>query len=517
MDTYENENQGIEPVHIPEEPEIPAGTEVTAEESDFVETPVETPAPAISEPIPEPVEAEKESTFTDCHYVKPEPAQQPIRNGYAFPGNTPKAPKHPKQRKKIDAGLYMGGFAVVITAILVIILVGMQNNTEDRLMNQIEALNNKISVLEGELEDARDTGNSVSGSPAATDGLTPGQVYAQNKNAVVAISCSTKVSQYGQMGTATSSGSGFVLTDNGYVITNYHVIESADIVSVITYDGTEYRAMVKGFDANNDLAVLKIEAQGLQHVTLGSSSDLIIGDMVVAIGNPLGELTSTQTVGYISGKDRDVSTDGTVINMLQTDAAINPGNSGGPLFNMKGEVIGITTAKYSGTTSSGASIEGIGFAIPIDDVTKMISDIMAHGYVTGAYLGVSVVDLDEYTASIYGLPIGARVAEVVKGSCSEKAGIQVGDIITMMGGHTVENYNDLARALRSFEAGDTTTITVFRGGREIVLTITLDEKPNGNQAVPDENGEIPMPSEGSYDEWYEYFYRRYGIAPGEQP
>jgi serine protease Do len=239
-------------------------------------------------------------------------------------------------------------------------------------------------------------GVSVSGSAVPAEGLTPGQVYAQNKKSVVAISCSAKVNQYGQIGTVTSSGSGFVLTEDGYVITNYHVIEGAEIVNVITYDGTEYRAMVKGYDANNDLAVLKVDVEGLPAAKIGSSNDLIIGDMVVAIGNPLGELTSTQTVGYISGKDRDVSTDGTLINMLQTDAAINPGNSGGPLFNMKGEVIGITTAKYSGTTSSGATIEGIGFAIPIDDVTKMIADIMAYGYVTGAYLGVSVADIDLY-------------------------------------------------------------------------------------------------------------------------
>jgi serine protease Do len=276
--------------------------------------------------------------------------------------------------------------------------------------------------------------------------------------------------------------------------------------------------MVKGYDANNDLAVLKVEAQDLPAVTLGSSSDLIIGDMVVAIGNPLGELTSTQTVGYISGKDRDVSSDNTIINMLQTDAAINAGNSGGPLFNMKGEVIGITTAKYSGTTSSGASIEGIGFAIPIDDVTKMIDDIIAHGYVTGAYLGVSVRDMDVNTAAVYGLPIGVQVAEVVPGCCAEKAGVRVKDIIIDLGGYKVENYSDLNRALRNFEPGQTTTLTVFRNGREQVLKITLDAKPNLNQPQSDENGEIPMPSEGNYDDWYEYFFRRfYGMDPDQQP
>jgi serine protease Do len=367
-----------------------------------------------------------------------------------------------------------------------------------------------------QIEALGDTGNSVSGSPVAVDGLTPGQVYAQNKNAVVAISCTTRVSQYGQSGTTSSSGSGFILTENGYVITNYHVIEGADAVTVITYDGTEYPAAVKGYDANNDLAVLKVEAQDLHKVVLGSSDDLIIGDMVVAIGNPLGELTSTQTVGYVSGKDRNVSTDGTIINMLQTDAAINPGNSGGPLFNMKGEVIGITTAKYSGTTSSGASIEGIGFAIPIDDVSKMIADIMTHGYVTGAYLGVSVINIDSYVSAMYGLPMGARVEEVVSGSCAEKAGIRVKDIIVDLGGHKIENYMDLSRALRNFEAGDTTTITVFRSGVEVTLTITLDEKPVTTQQ-PQPSDEIPMPSEGDYDDWYEYFYRRFYGNGQEKP
>jgi serine protease Do len=262
-----------------------------------------------------------------------------------------------------------------------------------------------------------------------------------------------------------------------------------------------------GSDAGNDLALLKINATGLKTAKLGSSDALIVGDMVVAIGNPLGELTNSLTVGYVSAKDRTVSTEGTLMNMLQTDAAINPGNSGGPLFNMKGEVIGITTAKYSGTTSSGASIEGIGFAIPIDDVTKMISDIMTHGYVTGAYLGVSVADIDDAQASYYGS--GAYVMEVVDGYCAKKAGIQPGDLIVDVGGYRVESVAGLTRALRNFSSGDTTTITVLRKGREVVLEITLDERPNLNGTQSGDGNEIPMPSEGNYDEWYEYFYRKF--------
>lgn len=165
-------------------------------------------------------------------------------------------------------------------------------------------------------------------------------------------------------------------------------------------------------------------------MSIGNSDDLEVGDQVAAIGNPLGELTSTQTVGYVSAKDRSVNTDGTIINMLQTDAAINSGNSGGPLFNMNGEVVGITTAKYSGSTSSGASIEGIGFAIPINDVMKLVDDLMEYGYITGqAYLGVTInsKDLDASTAAAYGLPVGARVESVTEGSCAQKAGLQAGD------------------------------------------------------------------------------------------
>ena len=446
-----------------------------------------------SEPIAEPDEA-----------VTAQP-QIPIEPVASAQPETPAAPSKKHLKTILAVTGVVAAFAVVLTVAISSVVALRQSNLrwEQEMELLRSSMNNKVAVLEEQLEAVKDTGLSVSGTPnAAADGLTPAQVYAQNKMAVVAISCTTS---YGSAGTATSSGSGFVLTEDGYVITNCHVVDGADQVTVVMLDGQEYEAKVKGYDQNNDLAVLKVDAKDLQTVQLGRSSDLIIGDMVVAIGNPLGELASTQTVGYISGKDRDVSTDGTLINMLQTDAAINPGNSGGPLFNMKGQVIGITTAKYSGTTSSGASIEGIGFAIPIDDVTRMISDIMAYGYVTGAYLGVSVADIDNAQASYYGS--GAYVMEVTPGYCAQKAGLQPGDLIVDMGGYRVESVAGLTRALRNFNAGDTTTITVLRKGREVVLEITLDEKPNLNALQSGD--EIPMPSEGDYEEWYEYFYRKF--------
>jgi serine protease Do len=211
-------------------------------------------------------------------------------------------------------------------------------------------------------------------------------------------------------------------------------------------------------------------------VTIGKSSEVKVGEPVVAIGNALGELSFSLTGGYISGTNREISTDGTMINMLQTDLAINSGNSGGPLFNARGQVIGITTAKYSGTSSSGASIEGIGFAIPIDDVIGMIADLRNHGFITGAYLGVSVSDVNE-AAQAYGVPAGAYVHETVEGFCAAKAGMQAGDIIIWVETQQITSLNSLTRALRNYKAGDTIEVTVWREGRNVKLTLTLDEKP----------------------------------------
>ena len=365
-----------------------------------------------------------------------------------------------------------------------------------------------------ELEQAQ-TGMSISGSPmSSVGGMSPSQVYAMNVNSVVAISNQSTTNVWGQVSETASSGTGFIISADGYILSNYHVVEGAKKLTVITYMGDEYEARLVGYDQMNDVSILKIEATNLEPVTIGSSDDLIVGDQVVAIGNPLGELTSSLTVGYISAKDRTINTDGNLINMMQTDAAINPGNSGGPLFNMKGEVIGITTAKYSGSTGSGASIEGIGFAIPINDVMAMTEDLIAHGYLTNqAYLGVSVMDLDGTTASMYSLPMGSYVQSVVEGSCAEKAGIQPKDIIIRVGGYAVEGNSTLQSALRKFKAGETTTITVYRAGAELELTITFDERPQDPDAAqqpqePQQSGE--MPNSGSYEDWYNYFFPFFG-------
>ncbi|MBO2527768.1 MAG: hypothetical protein CW335_06310, partial [Clostridiales bacterium] len=211
---------------------------------------------------------------------------------------------------------------------------------------------------------------------------TPAQIYEENVGAVVGISNEgTTYNVFGQKSETASSGTGFVVSSDGEILTNYHVVENAQKLTVTLYDGKEYPATVLGYEAESDTALLKIDATDLQTVTLGNSDDLMTGDEVAAIGNPLGELTYSITVGFLSAKDRAVNTDGNPINMMQIDASINPGNSGGPLFDLNGNVGGITTAKYSGTMGTGASIEGIGFAIPINDVLNIVDDLRENGTV----------------------------------------------------------------------------------------------------------------------------------------
>ena len=308
--------------------------------------------------------------------------------------------------------------------------------------------------------------------------LTPKEVYAMNVNACVGIATQITTNVWGQVASASASGSGFILSSDGYVLTNNHVVDGATSVTVKLYNGDEYDAEIVGTDEMNDVALLKIDATGLQAVTIGDSDQIEVGEEVIAIGNPLGELTFTMTAGVVSALDREINTDGKPINMLQTDVAINSGNSGGPLFDMNGNVIGITSAKYSGSTSSGASIEGISFAVPINDAIRIAYDLQQYGHVTGrAYLGVTVKDLDSTTAATYGLPTGPMIRTVEEGGCAEKAGLQEGDIIIGFNDAEISSYTDLVAALNKCKAGDSATIKAFRSGAEVSVSITLDERP----------------------------------------
>ena len=305
--------------------------------------------------------------------------------------------------------------------------------------------------------------------------LTAAEVYAANVNSTVGIVTSLVTTNFwGQQTTGAAAGSGFIFSDDGYILTNYHVVSGATAITVSTYDGTNYDAKVVGYDESNDVAVLKIEAEGLTPVVIGDSDKLNVGDEVVAIGNPLGELTFSETSGIISALDREVTiSQGSTMDLIQTDCAINSGNSGGALFNMHGEVIGITNAKYSSSSSSStASVDNIGFAIPMNHVYNIVKSIIENGYIEKPYIGVSVLTVSSETQK-YGLPSGAAVQTITKDSPAEAAGLQVNDIITKANDTDITTSNDLVKLVRAANPGDELTLTVYRQGETLTLTVTV--------------------------------------------
>ena len=318
--------------------------------------------------------------------------------------------------------------------------------------------------------------------------LTAAEVYAANVNSTVGIVTSAVTTNFwGQQTQSAAAGSGFIFTDDGYIITNYHVIEGANTVTVSTYDGTQYDAKIIGYDESNDVAVLKVEAQGLTPVVIGSSSKLNVGDNVVAIGNPLGELTFSLTAGAVSALNRDVTmSSGSTQELIQTDCAINSGNSGGALFNMYGEVVGITNAKYSGSSGSGASIDNIGFAIPMDDVYNIITSIIEKGYIEKPYIGVSVISVSDETQK-YGLPQGAAVQSLTDDGPAKAAGLQVNDIITKVNDTEITSSNDLVKTIGACKPGDRITLTVYRQGQTMEISLEVAQKIQSATAAASES------------------------------
>jgi serine protease Do len=356
--------------------------------------------------------------------------------------------------------------------------------------------------------------------------MDPATVYASVVNSAVSINCSaTSTNIFGQTTQSASSGSGFIITEDGYVVTNYHVVSGASSVQVTLYNGDTYDATVVGGDSDYDVAVLKINASGLQPVTLGESADVNVGDTVLAIGNPLGELTFSMSQGIVSSCDRAINVDGTPFNMIQVDCSINPGNSGGPLVNLYGEVVGIVSAKYSSYSST--TVEGLGFAIPISDVRSIITDIMENGAVTDkAYMAITAGTMNEQMAAQFNINVteGVFVYSVVEGGAGDKAGLRLGDVITKMGDKTLTSRQDLSAAMKGYRAGDTVTLTVYRGGQYIEVELTFDAQPqntgseedntqsggnNGGNGGNGGNGQMP----GNWDNWqdfYNYFFGNRG-------
>lgn len=327
--------------------------------------------------------------------------------------------------------------------------------------------------------------------------MTASEVYAANVNSTVGITTSVTTNFWGFQTTSAASGSGFILTADGYILTNFHVIESSSSISVTLYDGTSYDAVLVGYDESNDIAVLKIDASDLSPVVLGDSDNLNVGDDVIAIGNPLGELTFSLTAGAVSALDREITlSSGVMMNLIQTDCAINSGNSGGALFNLYGEVIGITNAKYS-SSGTEASIDNIGFAIPINHIRSLVDSIIEKGYISKPYIGVSVGDVSEETMG-YGLPAGAAVKSVVEDSPAEKAGIKVNDIITAVNGNEITGRSELSETISSCSVGDKLTLTVYRQGETLSIDVTVGEQTksalesdnSGSQSNQQQGGSI---------------------------
>ena len=359
----------------------------------------------------------------------------------------------------------------------------------------------------------------VDGKTAMTDA----EVYASNVNSVVSINVTgtSGTNFFGQPVQTASAGSGFVLTKDGYIVTNYHVVKDADTVKVTMYNGDEYDAKYVGGDEDYDIAVIKVEAADLQPVTLGNSDNLNVGDHVLAVGNPLGELTFSMSGGMVSCVNRAINVDGTPFNMIQTDASINPGNSGGPLFNQYGEVVGIVSAKYSSYSSE--SVEGLGFAIPINDVIAMIQDIMTNGYVTNKpYLGITGGTMTSQMAAQYRYDVteGVFVYSVEEGSAAAQAGLKMGDVILKVDDTEIESMEDLTAVKKQYSAGDTVSLTIYREGQETTVELTWGSVPPEQQTQEDTQTQTDQNQGSQYGNGYtnpndlfEYFFgNRYGFG-----
>ncbi len=428
-----------------------------------------------------------------------EPTDQQQTYAYSFDGQQPSQQPQQPQKKK-------GGKAGKIAALLLACaLVGggsgfgaaalMQKNTASAA--QPAAASSEASVM---LDSKRQAAALTVASVDTGKALSASEIYAQNVNSTVGITTSITTNYFGYQTTAAAAGSGFILTQDGYILTNYHVVESSSTITVTTYDGTSYDAKLVGYDESNDIAVLKIDAADLVPVVLGDSDTLNVGDSVVAIGNPLGELTFSLTTGSVSALDRPVTfSTGTTMNLIQTDCAINSGNSGGALFNMYGEVIGITNAKYSSSSSSSeASIDNIGFAIPIDQVRSIFESIITNGYIVKPYIGVTISDVSAESQS-YGLPEGAAIRSVTENGPAAEAGLQTGDIVTAVNGEAISNSSDLKKYVQAAAAGDAMELTVYRQGQTLTLTITIGEQKT--DALPQQTSGDAAQQQDAYNQY----------------
>lgn len=375
----------------------------------------------------------------------------------------PKAKKPKKQRKPISRG----GIAIALAVTMVFSCgLGFGGGYFANKVNT--STSGSLNITKTSNSGTTTTASSTSKANSTSE------IVKKTADSVVEISTESVVTgsfaqQYVQQG----AGSGVIISQDGYILTNNHVINGANSVKVRLRDGTEYDATIIGSDSDNDIALLKVNATGLSPATLGDSNSLAVGDYVVAIGNPLGELGGTVTDGIISALARKVTIEDTQMTLLQTNAQVNPGNSGGGLFNANGELVGIVNAKQSAT-----EVEGIAFAIPINNVLDILSDLKEYGYVTGKVdLGIDFTDItSDETAFYYGVnQTGCYVLSVDSGSNAEKAGVTRGDLVTKVNDTDVSSSSDITTALEKAEVGDTVTFTVSRRGTSKTISFVLEE------------------------------------------
>ncbi len=409
--------------------------------------------------------------YSDAGYV-------PSTEASAVPPRYPTVKEKKVREKKERRG--MSAAAVISLCLVCAILGGLGGGAISGAMNRSEPAPQASPTV---INMAVPTTTVATNTVSSAGELSPQELYELACRQTVAIT--TEITYYNIFGYASSSavsGSGFIISSNGYILTNHHVIEEAAKggyeVKVLLHDGSEYVASIVGYEAENDVAVLKIEAEGLSAVTIGDSDNMKVGDSVYAVGNPLGELQYTMTGGMVSALDREItSTDSSTgqsntINMFQMDAAVNSGNSGGPVFNSRGEVVGIVTAKYS---TSG--VEGLGFAIPINDGIYIANELMTNGYVSGkAYMGITADTVTASIAQYYHMVEGAYVYAIEPGSCAEECGLKVGDIIVAMDGKEIKGHSELIAEKKDYHAGDSAVLKVYRGGEYLELTIVFDEE-----------------------------------------
>lgn len=408
-------------------------------------------------------------TFNPAFIQKSESGEYRYRPPYAtaeFVKNNTKCKKEKKQKKK------SGSVALIVAASLLLSFgtglggayfgISLAGKTVGSESDPLVIY--KTAVI------ADADGNEIKGT------LTQDQVYDIVQNSVVEITTDFLTS-YGNFQYVNSgAGSGVIISEDGYIVTNNHVITSdnkvADTVKVRLTDGTEYEAKVIGRDEDSDVALLKIEAENLTYAVFGDSETLKVGEQVMAVGNPLGQLGGTATSGIVSATDREITVDNTVMTLIQIDAAINPGNSGGGLFNMKGELVGIVNAKSTGT-----EIEGLGFAIPVNDAAHVIEELKTNGYVTGkSFVGISLLDVtDSYTAYRYfrSQATGVYVMQIVEGY--NDAVLQVGDRVIAVDGSEITSASDVEDVITEHEVDDVLTFTIYRGGQMMEVQVTCYE------------------------------------------